>query len=171
MYVTVLRQPVERLISSYNYFCLNGMEGRKKWTKDMKTAGKCRDTILEWFDRYPDEYSKISTLLCRSSFTTDQAACQYEITRQNLFHPCMKYLLATDLNDGMRRLHHISKRAFPEPKVKEYNKLAKDKSPFLKEQLADASVMSQLNSNAAVDIRSILYNLYTYKLNNLLITF
>jgi hypothetical protein len=32
--VTVLRDPVDRLISHYKYICLDGEEGREGWTEE-----------------------------------------------------------------------------------------------------------------------------------------
>ena len=39
VYATVLRNPIDRVESSWRYFCLNGAERRKGWTNAMKRAG------------------------------------------------------------------------------------------------------------------------------------
>mmetsp|Transcript_14798 Transcript_14798/g.40900 ORF Transcript_14798/g.40900 Transcript_14798/m.40900 type:complete len:348 (-) Transcript_14798:12-1055(-) len=39
VYVTVLREPMSRLLSSYNYFCTLGSEGRKGWQSNWTSCG------------------------------------------------------------------------------------------------------------------------------------
>jgi hypothetical protein len=39
VYFTVLRDPLDRLVSEYDYFCVKGREGRKEWNADWKRSG------------------------------------------------------------------------------------------------------------------------------------
>jgi len=48
VYATVLRNPVERVESSWRYFCLNGAERRKGWTTAMKRSGRCSYSLQRW---------------------------------------------------------------------------------------------------------------------------
>ena len=51
VYFTVLRDPVDRVVSEYEYFCVRGREDDKEWSADMKRAGACDATLLEWAGR------------------------------------------------------------------------------------------------------------------------
>ena len=48
VYATVLRNPIDRVESSWRYFCLNGAERRKGWTNAMKRAGSCSYSLERW---------------------------------------------------------------------------------------------------------------------------
>ena len=48
VYATVLRNPIDRVESSWRYFCLNGAERRKGWTNAMKRAGRCSYSLERW---------------------------------------------------------------------------------------------------------------------------
>ena len=48
VYATVLRNPIDRVESSWRYFCLNGAERRKGWTTAMKRAGRCSYSLERW---------------------------------------------------------------------------------------------------------------------------
>ena len=48
VYATVLRNPVERVESSWRYFFLNGAERRKGWTTAMKRSGRCSYSLQRW---------------------------------------------------------------------------------------------------------------------------
>jgi hypothetical protein len=41
MYVTVLRDPVDRLLSHYKYICLQGAENREGWLPEWRKQGSC----------------------------------------------------------------------------------------------------------------------------------
>ena len=48
VYATVLRNPIDRVESSWRYFCVNGAERRKGWTTAMKRAGRCSYSLERW---------------------------------------------------------------------------------------------------------------------------
>jgi hypothetical protein len=113
MYFTILREPVERMISEYDYFCVKGREDRKEWNAAWKQAGECQATLLEWAGRryqrplpsavggdHPpvDSDGSNSTLPPNPNLQVDRLsgggdACALEDAQSNLGHPCMRYLL------------------------------------------------------------------------------
>jgi len=99
-YVTVLREPVERAISNYNYVCVRGAENRKKWTPAWRKAGRCPLTIRQFYDAGLAEPDFLAWRLTRSC----DEGCASSAAIENLKSPCMRYLLLDRLGDGVARL-------------------------------------------------------------------
>jgi len=96
----ILREPVERMISQYNYVCVDGKEGQKKWSEEWKQMGRCPLSLLQF----------MQTRLSSSTFLIDHLArtadpsCGATIALQNLLHPCVRFLLLDRLSNGLERL-------------------------------------------------------------------
>jgi hypothetical protein len=96
----ILRHPVERIISQYNYVCVEGREGQKKWLESWRQTGRCPLTLLQF----------LNTDLTSTSFLIDHLAraadpeCGVQLALENLKHPCMRFLLLDRLTDGLQRL-------------------------------------------------------------------
>lgn len=100
VYITILRDPVARAISEYNYFCLDGAEGKKKWIPEWERKGECPIGILQWYHERrtnPEFYIDRFTRGCDSK-------CGLEAARMNLFNPCVRYLLTNRFSDGLEKL-------------------------------------------------------------------
>ena len=88
-YFTLLRNPFDRAISEFVYFCVLGSENRKKWTSLMKTRGRCDLTMSEYFEKgfnSPTMLTEHLTMGCDKKCGVDAAI-------QNLRHGCMRYAL------------------------------------------------------------------------------
>lgn len=100
VYFTTLRDPLSRALSDYFYFCVDGSEGRKKWTEDMIAKGECNVGPLAWFRQ-----QRTSPLFYQERLTRScDAKCGVEASLRNLFHPCVRYLVVEKFNDGLERL-------------------------------------------------------------------
>jgi hypothetical protein len=100
VYFIVLRDPLSRALSDYTYFCLDGAENMKKWTKEMVLKGECNVGVLQWFRSMrtsPYFYLERLTRSC-------DANCGVQTAINNLFHPCVRYLLLDRFSDGLGRL-------------------------------------------------------------------
>jgi hypothetical protein len=100
VYVMALRDPLQRALSDYRYFCLEGAENRKKWTPEWIRQDKCTASAYEWFRDWrtsPHFYIERLTRSC-------DARCGAKAAVHNLLHPCMRYLLVDRLEDGLMRL-------------------------------------------------------------------
>lgn len=149
----VLRHPVDRLVSQYNYVCIEGSEGRKKWASAWKQKNRCPLTLLEFLARTED--------LTSETFLIDHLAlaaggCGKAMALQNLFHPCMRYLLLDRLQDGLGRLASVWGPAM-QPLL---DSLAKSNavlnsaaySPRIQSQIANPDIMRQVADKLKLDI-------------------
>ena len=102
--VIVLREPVSRLVSQYNYVCVDGREDRKKWLASWKAADKCPLSLEEFL---------LSPSLTTPSLMVKRlvgiggdpnSECALEQAKRNLIHPCVRFLLLDRLSDGLKRL-------------------------------------------------------------------
>ena len=110
VYFTVLRDPLSRALSDYFYFCVDGAEGRKKWTPEMLARGECNMNPLQWFTSMrtsPFFYQERLTRSC-------DANCGVQAALENLMHPCVRYILLESFTDGLKRLQKAFSPAFDE---------------------------------------------------------
>ena len=118
LYFTVLRDPFDRMVSEYDYFCIKGREQRKEWNADWKKSGACGASLLDWAERtyarpkptigdwnWAEDGSN-STLPSHPNFLLERFSgnpdpvCGLADAKHNLAHPCMKYLLLPRPGDG-----------------------------------------------------------------------
>jgi len=108
VYFIALRDPLARALSDYSYFCLDGAEGKKKWTPEMIKAGACNMSPLEWFESMrtsPYFFVERLTRGCNKD-------CGPQVALANLFHPCVRYVLVEKFADGLRKLKQTFYPAF-----------------------------------------------------------
>jgi len=154
VYLIVLRDPVQRAISSYNYVCIEGAEGRKKWLPEWKRKGECPLTMKEYFDHGIGETNFLLWRLTRGCDST----CGIDIAVQNLKHPCMRFLILENLDDGLARLEDELGEAFSTTlrRLRLKPKGPKNVSPYhkrIKYQLAQPDLMKDLRTQLADDIK------------------
>jgi hypothetical protein len=99
----VLRHPVERLISQYNYVCVDGKEGQKKWLESWRLQGRCPLSLLQFLD---SELTSDTFLIDHLARAADPK-CGVRLAVENLLHPCVRFLLLDRLSDGLERLAKI----------------------------------------------------------------
>lgn len=136
-YFTILREPVERMISEYDYFCVKGREDRKEWNGAWKQAGACKATLLEWAGRryqrpLPSAVGgnnppvsrdgSNSTLPNHPNLQVDRlggggGACALEDAKANLRHPCMRYLLLDPAGRGLHQGVNVTRRGLMEKQI------------------------------------------------------
>lgn len=148
----VLRHPVDRLISQYNYVCIEGSEGRKKWSLEWKQKNYCPLTLLEFLNRTED--------LTSETFLIDHLAmsprCGSAVAIQNLRHPCMRYLLLDRMKDGIQRLSQVwgpAMRPFLQRLGKTTTALnTAQYSSRIQEQMSDAGIIAEVRRKLKLDI-------------------
>ena len=97
VYFLVLRNPIERAFSDYNYFCVQGAENRKKWKPGWQ---RCPYDIVQYFDANVTSRSLLTERLTRGC----DGSCGVEAALANLENPCVRYLLLDRVADGLDRL-------------------------------------------------------------------
>jgi len=100
----VLREPVSRLISQYNYVCVDGREDRKKWLKEWKLADRCPLTLEEFLNTPSMTTPSLMVKRLVGTHGDPNSACALQVAKRNLFHPCMRYLVLDKFADGLHRL-------------------------------------------------------------------
>lgn len=100
-YLTVLRDPVERMLSQYAYLCLEGSENRAGWTEEMKREGACTLNPVEYLEKMGGVQVMVQLLAPRGD---PGSRCALEAAKVNLVHACTRYLLTDRLEEGMKRL-------------------------------------------------------------------
>lgn len=105
-YFTLMRHPLDRAVSDYNYYGLRGAEGRTKW---MKTWKKCEWSLLEWFTNYDPQhnYGAAPNLLVHriayGAWFKDRETL-LDTAKRNLLNGCVRFLLLDRLSNGLDRL-------------------------------------------------------------------
>lgn len=100
LYLTVLRDPLDRFLSHYKYSCLAGAEDRKIWSADMKRAGKCRMTLIEWYDYLGGD----DWLHLLAPGVSSHKEVQLAAAIKNLKSRCFAYILNEDFKGGLQDL-------------------------------------------------------------------
>ena len=100
-YVTVLRDPIERLLSHHAYSCAAGAEDRAGWSAEMKAAGACDLDPASYFETMGGVDVSVQLLAPRAD---PASRCALEQAKRNLIRPCVRFLLQERLRDGIRKL-------------------------------------------------------------------
>jgi len=123
-YVTVLRDPVERLLSHWKYVCLAGAEGREGWPRRWLERDSCdldpyqfwvRGRAMPWGRKNKQGHPE--ALVARLAPGADPSgACALDAALANLFSRCSKYLLTDRVDEGLDALEAIAPGDF-EPRL------------------------------------------------------
>ena len=100
-YVTVLREPIERLLSLHAYSCVLGSEAKAGWSDAMKKAGKCELDPATYFEKVGGVDVSVQLLAPRAN---PASRCALSQAKANLVSRCMRFLLQDKLVDGVKRL-------------------------------------------------------------------
>ena len=100
-YLTVLRDPLERLMSQYAYSCLEGSEDRAGWTAEMRANGRCDLSPSRYFETRGGAELGVQLLAPRAN---PSSRCALEAAKANLASGCVRYLLLENLEDGIEKL-------------------------------------------------------------------
>lgn len=150
--LVVLRNPVERMISQYNYVCAEAKEGKKKWSPSWRKMGRCPLTLLEFVD---SNLTSTTFLIDRLTQAGD-AKCGIKFALHNLKHSCLRFLLLEKLMDGVSRLARdwgSAMRPHLEAIVNQHKK--KNQSPYHHRtmfQIEDKAIMAELRSRLKLDM-------------------
>lgn len=158
-YFILLRNPIDRAISDYNYFCVLGAENKKKWRKEWKEQGKCPLNITDYFKF---EVSSSNLLAERLSKTNQVDSCVVDAALQNLQHDCMYYLLLERLAHGLKSMNKLFGNVFLGPYLEALAKSNKKENVEgalhgrTKLQVENAQVMDELKALLKNDL--LIYN-------------
>ena len=100
VYLTVLRDPVDRYLSHYKYSCLKGSEGKAQWEEEWKHAGHCPLDPIEFMDYLGPNLDWTYQLAPGAKDAATRAA-QSKI---NLNSNCVRYLILEKYQDGIAKL-------------------------------------------------------------------
>ena len=103
-YITVLRDPMERMWSEYAYLCLEGSEGHLSWTAEEreKSSGEgCSLDPLEWYAQKRSTAAQLTGLLAPRGGHT---ACGAEAAKANLASACVRYVFQDAIEDGLKKI-------------------------------------------------------------------
>jgi hypothetical protein len=100
-YVTVLRDPIERLLSHHAYSCAAGAEDQAGWTAEMRLKGSCDLDPASYFEQMGGVDVSVQLLAPRAN---PASRCALEQAKANLVKPCVFFLLQERLRDGIASL-------------------------------------------------------------------
>jgi hypothetical protein len=100
-YVTVLRDPIERLLSHHAYSCAAGAEDKAGWTAEMRLKGSCDLDPASYFEQMGGVDVSVQLLAPRAN---PASRCALEQAKRNLRRPCVRFLLQERLRDGIGKL-------------------------------------------------------------------
>ena len=149
----VLRHPVERAISQYNYVCVEGKEGRKKWLESWKQENRCPLSLLQFLETDLTSRTFLMDHLTRAA----DPVCGVDIALKNLQHPCMRFLLLDNLGDGLARLAKVwgpAMRPYLEKAAaKSKQKVNQSNYPArIKVQMENPTILTRLRELLKMDI-------------------
>ena len=106
VYLTVLRDPVQRYLSHYKYSCLKGSEGKAQWEEEWKAVGHCPLDPIEFMDHLGPNLDWTYQLAPGAKDVAARAAQ----SMTNLDSNCFRYLILEKYHDGIGKL----RSTFPE---------------------------------------------------------
>ena len=101
VYLTVLRDPVERYLSHYKYSCLSGAEGRAQWLDEWKAIGSCPLDPIEFMDHLGPNLDWIVQI---APGTATNPEVHVATAKANLGSACFRYLLMERYQDGLDKM-------------------------------------------------------------------
>lgn len=100
VYLTVLRDPVERYLSHYKYSCLAGSEGAAQWLPEWKELDRCPLDPIEFMDYLGPNLDWTIELAPGAK----NAQERMETAKRNLDSNCLRYLILEKYEDGLDKL-------------------------------------------------------------------
>ena len=149
--VLVLRDPVERMISQYNYVCVAGKEGEKKWLPSWKAHDKCPLSLMQFVG---STLTSTTSLIDRIVHSADES-CAVDAALANLLHPCTRYLLLDRLKDGLQRLAEQWGPAMQPHLLKVIGAKPKNKVPLMERTVSQAhnpEILAALREKLRLDV-------------------
>eukprot|EP00483_Globobulimina_turgida_P006149 UN06159 len=148
----MLRDPVQRAISEYNYFCVEGAEQRKKWLEEWKENNECPLNIIEYFGigNHSIAIGSPRLLIGRLSRSTKKDICNIQIAKKNLLNGCVRYLLLEQYADGLQKLQKTFGESFVDTNLKE--KKQDIVAPKRNSHSWTDRTMSQINNNDTMKV-------------------
>jgi hypothetical protein len=150
MYLTVLRDPVERFISHWRFSCL-AREGEVLVSSSrLNHEGKCRMGLLEWYDYLNgDDWLH---LLAPGKGSED---AQLATAIKNLDKSCVRFLLTEKFEDGFNKLtfwlpdfrHHLNVTQFMslDVNMNEAPELSADDQVFFDHETSHNATVNELH--------------------------
>jgi hypothetical protein len=176
-YITVLRDPIERLFSEYAYLCLEGNEGHLSWTPEeiaADTGEGCPLNPVEWYESGRSTAAQLTGLLAPRGGHTQ---CGAEAAKANLASACVRYIFQDNLDAGMERIraklpdfkhlnddggnHKFANQAVVEGHNGSASKLNDATAARLARYRADANILTALHALVAHDM-----DVYAYAKQN-----
>lgn len=173
-YVTVLREPVSRLLSSYQYFCQRGAENKKGWQKGWK---RCEWSLLDWARLQPSiatvelSTSQAPTLLAAparqtrdcpllsdspaSERTASAAKSHFEAAMRNVLHGPIFAIALETLSEGFAQLAYmldLKISSFPSLRENAASSSSLPRGTHPTEELVDDEKLSQLRNIIRYDL-------------------
>ena len=148
----ILREPVERMISQYNYVCVDAKEDKKKWLPAWKKAGRCPLSLLQFVDSNLTSKTFLVDHLTRAG----DRECGFDLAVENLTRPCFRFLLLENLFDGLLKLAETWGPAIePHLRAIARSHTKRNHAPYhprVTAQIENKAIMAQLHEKLKLDI-------------------